>query len=70
MSKNETVGRVIAGLELIAGAIAVGAIIAEAIREMQKPKIDKKGAAASSSEKPRSIHSQMVESGIHQIHRK
>lgn len=70
MSKNETIGRVIAGLELIAGAIAVGALIAEAIRELQKPKTDRNGAAAPSREKPRSIQSQMVESGIHQIHRK
>jgi hypothetical protein len=45
LSKNQTVGRVIAGLELIAGAIAVGALIAEAISELHKPKTDKKNMA-------------------------
>lgn len=69
MSKNETVGRIISGLELVAGAIAVGTLIAEAIKESQKPKIGRKDTAPS-SEQPRSIHSQMVASGIHQIHRK
>lgn len=70
MSKNETVGRVITGLELIAGAIAIGALIAEAISEMQKPKIGKKKAEASpTTEKPRSIQSQMVVAGTHLIHR-
>ena len=70
MSKNETVGRVISGLELIAGAIAIGALIAEAISEMQKPKIGKKKAEASpTTKKPRSIQSQMVVAGTHLIHR-
>lgn len=69
MSKNPTVGRVISGLELLAGAIAVGALIAEAISEMQKPKIGKKKAGAAPTEKPRSFQSQMVVAGTHLIHR-
>jgi hypothetical protein len=69
LSKNQTVGRVIAGLELIAGAIAVGALIAEAISELHKPKIGEKKAGASPAEKPRSFQSQMVVAGTHLIHR-
>ena len=70
MEKNETVGRVIAGLELIVGAMAVGALIAEAIMGTQKSKSGKQSKAAVPGKEPRSIHSQMVESGILLIHRK
>ena len=70
LNKNETVGRVIAGLELIVGAMAVGALIAEAIMGTQKSKSGKQSKAAVPGKEPRSIHSQMVESGILLIHRK